>query len=123
MDTNSMILVAVLLFVAVLIIVVILAQKPRQYQQTPEKPRKTAHLETSKQVLGVLLLVWAIGGLVGLWQVLFRDPDQLEQVLSYIQSTVQLGLGGYLAKAGAENWKKLSPTTTTTKKEDITHEQ
>ncbi len=123
MDTNMLILACALLLVA-LACVICFTARPKQnrytsdYQDTPAPPLEKKRHEFSKIIMEVMLIVWVLASLVSFWVVLFRDQSILMDVLGFIQTTVTVVAGGYYAKSGAENWKKLS---TTTVKEDDTN--
>ncbi len=125
MDTNTILLVVLLLFSA--IILLIFSQKKPPSPPTPlatgEGTIEKYHLEFSKLIMGIVLLMWVIGGLVGFWVVVFRDISQLMDILDYIQTPVVTSVGIYGAKSGVENWAKLSQnkdktSVTTTRNEE-----
>ncbi len=104
MDPLTLILAIILGIIGIFALIYWVKKLPKR-----AKTARVMGLETSKQALGLLLLVWALAAVVGLWQSL-NDPDKLSEVLDFVQATTQIGLGGYYAKAGAENWKKFSTT-------------
>ncbi len=108
MDTNFLILACVMLLVAVVVLVVVLRPGQNNYAPRSKCKEEKKHVEFSKVIMEVMLVVWVLSSLVGFWVILFRDQAVLMDVLGFIQTTVTVVAGGYYAKSGAENWKKLS---------------
>lgn len=113
-------IIAVLLFAIALGIVSMIVYSKKQGVESLDilEENNTAEkkqLEFMKKIMTVLLAMWVLGGLVGLW-VVCRDPtiEALELVQKYIQFPATVGITVYGCKSGAENCSKISATKEST---------
>lgn len=117
MDSETLMIVVCLMFLGVVILVTLLLSGRTQKEN---RTANQSRLEFSKQIMLTLLAMWVLGGLVGIWVVMFRDYTFLDKLQSYVSYPVTAGIGCYTAKSGAENLKKMSPSYTS---EEIFTEQ
>lgn len=105
MDTETLTIVMCLMLLGVLVLMALLL--PGRGQKVPNNATHL-RLEFTKQIMLILLSMWVLGGLVGIWVVVFCDYTYIEKLQGYVSFPVTAGIGCYTAKAGAENLKKSS---------------
>lgn len=115
MDSVWMILAFGLLFLAVVVLlaVVVSCKRPKVPVQPVVETEGKTHMEFMKVMMLMVLAMWVVGGISGIGVVLFCDVTYLDRILEYIQNPVNIGLGVYAVKSGAENCKKIAQGKTT----------
>lgn len=126
MSTESLLLISI---IALLMVVILLAggfffYRQKQTMAAPVKPRRNSKavqtpveeesekIEFTKKLMIVLLVMWALGGVIGFWMVaLLQTVEVLELAQNYVSYPVTAGIAMYGGKSCAENCKKIAASS------------